>query len=107
MPLRRPGTLSLGPLDVRLFILVARGKGDWLAFLVNVWFWSALALTFNQRFRIWSPRGLPKVISGLGVCHRTVGAMRINSPRVAAFRLPVLPSGRIAEMGVNGLARKC
>src|SRR5262245_11320356 len=32
----------------------------WLDFLVNVWFWSALDLTLNQRVRSWSLRRLTK-----------------------------------------------
>ena len=29
----------------------ASDRRKWLGFLVNVWFWSALALTLNQRVR--------------------------------------------------------
>src|SRR4029434_1639659 len=36
------------------------GPRTWLGFLVNVWFWSALTLTLNQRVR----RRGPKLTSG-------------------------------------------
>src|SRR5262245_51857257 len=37
-----------------------RRASKWLDFLVNVWFWSALDLTLNQRVRSWSLRRLTK-----------------------------------------------
>ena len=32
----------------------AKGASKWLGFVFKVWFWSALALTLNQRVPRWS-----------------------------------------------------